>query len=181
MSSGAAADAEVAAAPNASQGSMGTSKLSSGIDSVSDQKLSSNWNSSASGDEVQLSSLGNPGELPVLPCSVTDDSVTDDDADRSGDTGAAAAAAAGAFLAPPRFAAAGLRFLPLPPAGASCAASSPLVASSRFFRFVCQTFLISLSVRPGSLAAIADHLRPKQFRARQLRSSDERISLSTSR
>ena len=171
------ADAEEAAAPNASQGSMGTSKLSSGIDSVSDQKLSSNWNSSASGDEVKLSSLGNPGELPVLPCSVTDDSVTDDDADRSGDTGAAA----GALLAPPRFAAAGLRFLPLPPAGASCAASSPLVASSRFFRFVCQTFLISLSVRPGSLAAIADHLRPKQFRARQLRSSDERISLSTSR
>ena len=180
MSSGAAADAEVAAAPNASQGSMGTSKLSSGIDSVSDQKLSSNRNcSSASGHEVKLSSLGNPGELPVLPCSVTDDSVTDDDADRSGDTGAAAAA--GALLAPPRFAAAGLRFLPLPPAGASCAASSPLVASSRFFRFVCQTFLISLSVRPGSLAAIADHLRPKQFRARQLRSSDERISLSTSR
>ena len=173
------ADAEEAAAPNASQGSMGTSKLSSGIDSVSDQKLSSNWNSSASGDEVKLSSLGNPGELPVLPCSVTDDSVTDDDADRSGDTGAAAAA--GALLAPPRFAAAGLRFLPLPPAGASCDASSPLVASSRFFRFVCQTFLISLSVRPGSLAAIADHLRPKQFRARQLRSSDERISLSTSR
>ena len=173
------ADAEEAAAPNASQGSMGTSKLSSGIDSVSDQKLSSNWNSSASGDEVKLSSLGNPGELPVLPCSVTDDSVTDDDADRSGDTGAAAAA--GALLAPPRFAAAGLRFLPLPPAGASCAASSPLVASSRFFRFVCQTFLISLSVRPGSLAAIADHLRPKQFRARQLYSSDERISLSTSR
>ena len=174
------ADAEEAAVPNASQGSMGTSKLSSGIDSVSDQKLSSNWNSSASGDEVKLSSLGNPGELPVLPCSVTDDSVTDDDADRSGDTGAAAAAG-GALLAPPRFAAAGLRFLPLPPAGASCAASSPLVASSRFFRFVCQTFLISLSVRPGSLAAIADHLRPKQFRARQLRSSDERISLSTSR
>jgi hypothetical protein len=125
---------------------MGTSKLSSGIDSVSDQKLSSNWNSSASGqDEVKLSSLGNPGELPVLPCSVTDDSVTDDDADRSGDTGAAAAAgraaAAGALLAPPRFVAgpaAGLRFLPPPPAGASCASS--LVGSSRFLR-------ISLSTR----------------------------------
>jgi hypothetical protein len=135
------------------------SKLSSGIDSVSDQKLSSNWNSSASGaDEVKLSSLGNKDELPVLPCSVTDDSVTDDEADRSGDdTGAAAAASLAAFLARLRFAgAAGLRFLPPPPAAG--ASSCSVVGSSRFLRCVCQTFLISLSVLPGSLAAIADHL-----------------------
>lgn len=31
--------------------------------------------------------------------------------------------------------------------------------SSLFFKLVCQTFLISLSVLPGNLAAIADHLK----------------------
>ena len=33
---------------------------------------------------------------------------------------------------------------------------------SLFFKCVCQTFLISLSVRPGNLAAIADHLNIKK-------------------
>lgn len=32
---------------------------------------------------------------------------------------------------------------------------------SLFFKWVCHTFLISLSVRPGNLAAIADHLENK--------------------
>jgi hypothetical protein len=36
--------------------------------------------------------------------------------------------------------------------------------SSLFFKWVCQTFLISLSVRPGNLAAIADHLNRKKKR-----------------
>jgi hypothetical protein len=107
---------------------------------------------------VKLSSLGNVGELPVLPCScsVMDDSVTDDEAaDRSGDAGAAVPGAgtttAVAFLAPPppRFAAtAGLCFLPTPAAGfVSCCCCSCLVGSRRFLRCVCQTFLISLSAR----------------------------------
>lgn len=30
---------------------------------------------------------------------------------------------------------------------------------SLFFKWVCQTFFISLSVRPGNLAAMADHLK----------------------
>lgn len=34
--------------------------------------------------------------------------------------------------------------------------------SSLFFRWVCQKFFISLSVRPGNLAAIADHLMTHQ-------------------
>lgn len=33
--------------------------------------------------------------------------------------------------------------------------------SSLFFKLVCQTFFISLSVLPGNLAAIADHLKVK--------------------
>lgn len=33
---------------------------------------------------------------------------------------------------------------------------------SLFFKWVCQTFFISLSVRPGNFAAIADHLRINQ-------------------
>lgn len=33
---------------------------------------------------------------------------------------------------------------------------------SLFFRWVCHTFFISLSVRPGNLAAIADHLKKKR-------------------
>jgi hypothetical protein len=145
---------------------MGTSsKLSSGMDSVSDQNVSSNWNSSAaSEDEVKLSSLGNPGELvPVFPCSCSVDSVTDDEAaDRSGDAGAVVAGATAAvvvFLAPARLGL--LRFLAAPPPACApcCSCSSCLVVgSSRFLRCVCQTFLISLSVRPGSLAAMADHL-----------------------
>nr|ACL53287.1 unknown [Zea mays] len=168
-----------------SEGSMGTasSRLSSGIDSVSDQKLSSNWNSSASEKEVvKLSSLGNASELPVLPCScsVMDDSVTNDEAaDRSGDAGAAVvgagtttpSASAVAFLAPPppRFAAvAGLCFLPTPAVGVvPCCCCSCLAGSTRFLRCVCETFLISLSVRPGSLVVMADHLSSSEERAEE--------------
>lgn len=38
----------------------------------------------------------------------------------------------------------------------------PWFGFSLFFKWVCHTFLISLSVRPGNLAAIADHLQENQ-------------------
>lgn len=34
-----------------------------------------------------------------------------------------------------------------------------VLSLSLFFKWVCHTFFISLSVRPGNLAAIADHLK----------------------
>jgi hypothetical protein len=55
-----------------------------------------------------------------------------------------------------------------------CRPSPPLAAmpfwssSTLFLRFVCQTFLISLSVRPGSCAAIADHLLQRKENSSEL-------------
>jgi hypothetical protein len=153
---------EVAIMGTSSRLSMGMSKLSSGIDSVSDQKVSSIRNSP---EEVKLSSLANSSELPVLPPGwvIDEESVTDDETDRSGDTGAAATGtSSGTFLAPPRFgAAAAFCFFLLAAAAAGAWSCLCLVGSSRFLRCVCQTFLISLSVLPGSLAAMADHLRSR--------------------
>ena len=34
---------------------------------------------------------------------------------------------------------------------------------SLFFKWVCYTFCISLSLRPGNLAAIGDHLKTKEM------------------
>jgi hypothetical protein len=48
-----------------------------------------------------------------------------------------------------------------------------LVGSRRFLRCVCQTFLISLSVRPGSLAAMADHLAIQKREREQKRERRE--------
>lgn len=44
-----------------------------------------------------------------------------------------------------------------------------------FFRWVCQTFFISLSVLPGNLAAIVDHLKRKKKR----KFSDQEQLMST--
>ncbi|RLN38840.1 uncharacterized protein C2845_PM01G39780 [Panicum miliaceum] len=58
-----------------------------------------------------------------------------------------------------------------PAAEASPSASS---SSRRFLMWVCHTFLISLSVRPGSCAAIADHLRCHVTCSCQRQEHDER-------
>lgn len=39
-----------------------------------------------------------------------------------------------------------------------CLVAGLVVVWTFFFKWVCQTFFISLSVRPGNFAAIADHL-----------------------
>lgn len=124
--------------------------LSTAIARVSDQKLSSIWNSCES--EAELPVFSNDEAMQSL--SVEDDV----DRDCSGETGTEETGPCCCCWSVVFTEA--TCFLALRLAGAPVAVPC-VFPSSLFLMCVCQTFLISLSVLPGSLAAIADHLNHK--------------------